>query len=122
MSMKKFNAGTLFALTLIVATNMAFQCERPVPFPEGEHTYCTFVDWLKPLVEKVSSKTEVYRYTYKDETVYLINTCVDCADSMDEVYNCYGEVICQFGGIAGLNSCPDFETTATDKKLIWKNY
>ncbi len=41
---------------------------------------------------------------------------------MDQVYNCQGQVICQFGGIAGLNTCPDFYDTATDKKVIWKNY
>lgn len=126
MSMKKFSAGTFFALTLILLTNMAFQCERPLPFPEGETPYCSFVDWLKPIVEQASienaNKTEIIRYKYKGEIVYYINTCVDCADSMVEIYNCYGEVICQFGGIAGLNTCPDFEDTATEKKLIWKNF
>jgi hypothetical protein len=120
--MKKFSVRTFFALTLILATNMAFQCERPAPFPEGETSYCTFVDWMKPIIEQASNKTEVIRYKYNGETVYYINTCVDCADSMGEVYNCYGEVICKFGGIAGFNTCPDFKTTATEKKLIWKNY
>lgn len=122
MSMKAFNVKTFLGLALIFATNMAFQCDnKPLPFPEGESKYCSDVSWLKDIVEPISSKTEVVRYKYKEETVYLINTCVDCADTMDQVYNCSGQVICQFGGIAGFNTCPDFFDVVTDKKVIWHN-
>ena len=121
MSMKKFSVRTFLVLTLIVATNMAFQCERPLPFPEGESDYCSDTDWLKDITEHASNPTEVIRYKYNGETVYSIEICVGCADSMVEIYNCVGEVICKFGGIAGFNTCPDFYDTATDKKVIWKN-
>ena len=120
--MKAFSVKTFFSLTLIIATNMAFQCERPQPFPEGETDYCSDVDWLKSIREQASNKTEIIRYKYKGETVYYINTCVGCADSMGEVYNCSGQVICQFGGIAGFNTCPDFYDVATDKVVTWKNF
>jgi hypothetical protein len=120
--MKKFSGRTFLALTLIVATNMAFQCENHAPFPEGESNYCSDISWLKEIVEPINTETEVVRYKYKGETVYLVNTCVGCADAMDQVYNCSGQVICQLGGIAGLNTCPDFYDTATDKKVVWKNY
>jgi hypothetical protein len=122
-SMKKSSVKSFFALALIIATNMAFDCERHVPFPEGESNYCSNdLSWLKDKVEPINSETEVVRYKYKGETVYLINTCAGCADSMDEVYNCDGQLICQLGGIAGLNTCPDFYDTATEKEVVWKNY
>jgi hypothetical protein len=37
------------------------------------------------------------------------------------VYACNGDIICQFGGIAGLNTCLDFAERAIKKKVIWKN-
>ena len=114
---------TFFVLTLVVLMNAAFQCETsPLPIPD-ESKYCSNVDWLRAIItsaQQNSTKAEVIRYQYKGETVY-INTCIDCADSMAQVYNCSGEVICQFGGIAGFNTCPDFEDTATQKKVIWRN-
>lgn len=115
---------TIFAMAFLLLANTAFQCETgPLPIPE-ESGYCTNVDWLRAIIESAeqsSTKAEVIRYQYKGETVYLIDTCKGCADSMAQVYNCSGEVICQFGGIAGFNTCPDFEGTATNKKVIWKN-
>ena len=114
---------TVFALALLVLVNTAFRCEAPIIVPE-ESKYCPNIDWLLDIIENAqhsSSKAEVIRYQYKGETVYYINTCIDCADSMAQVYTCSGDVICQFGGIAGFNTCPDFEDTATNKKVIWRN-
>lgn len=71
--------------------------------------------------ETIWSKGEVIRYQYNGQRVYYINTCIDCADSMAQVYSCSGNVICQFGGIAGFNTRPDFEDTTTHKKVLWRN-
>jgi hypothetical protein len=123
VSNNKTRMKILFALALLVLINTAFQCEPRIIIPE-ESKYCSNVDWLRSIIENAqqsNSKTEVIRYQYKGETVYYIDTCLGCADSMRQVYNCPGEVICQFGGIAGFNTCPDFESTATNKKVIWKN-
>ena len=115
---------TFIAFALLILINTAFQCEpRPV-IGEEESEFCSNVDWLREIItntQQNANKTEVIRYLYKGETVYYIDTCVGCADSMGQVYNCAGEVICKFGGIAGFNTCPDFNDTATNKKVIWKN-
>ncbi|MFC0185171.1 hypothetical protein SAMN04515674_112105 [Pseudarcicella hirudinis] len=66
------------------------------------------------------NKIEVYSYEYKGKTVYLFDTCIGCADNMTIVYDCDGKTLCQFGGIAGFNTCPDFEKTAGNKKLVYK--
>src|SRR5688572_15153239 len=115
---------TTIVLMVVVLANCAFHCENsPYPGP-GEPGYCEDTAWLQTIIENAqqnTSKAAVLRYRYQGQTVYHINTCIDCADSMAQVYNCAGEVICQFGGIAGLNTCPDFDDTATNREVIWKN-
>jgi hypothetical protein len=115
---------TTIALMLLVLVSSAYQCEPgPMPMPD-ESAHCAYTGWLTQIIEDAQEspqKAEVIRYKYNGQTVYNINTCLDCADSMAQVYNCSGDVICQFGGIAGFNTCPDFEEKATNKKVIWRN-
>lgn len=83
--------------------------------------------WLKEIktnIEQTSSagKAEIYEYSYKQQKVFWVDTCVDCPDNLITVYNCTGNKMCEFGGIAGVNTCVDFTSEATNKKLLWKNY
>ena len=115
---------TIVILLLLALTITAFQCESSRTVIPEESEYCENVDWLQTIITNAkqnSTKGEVIRFQYKGETVYYIDTCKGCADNMSQVYNCSGEVICKFGGIAGFNTCPDFEATATQKKVIWHN-
>ena len=64
---------------------------------------------------------QIIGYNYNSNDVFLINSCYNCADEMWAVYNCSGEVICQFGGIAGINTCPDFFETATDSTMLFNS-
>lgn len=116
--MKKIITFLLLAVGL-----SAFQCEDGQAILSEESGYCSDLGWLQTIIQNANqntSKAEVIRYRYNNQTVYYINTCLDCADSMAQVYTCAGDVICQFGGIAGLNTCPDFADKATGKKVIWK--
>lgn len=84
---------------------------------------CTDSGWLDGIEKTIvqnGNKGEIYSYRYKNETVYEVNDCLGCADNLVVVMNC-GRKICEFGGIAGLNTCPDFHSMATEKKLVWKN-
>lgn len=107
----------------------AFQCNTtPSVDPEGSEGIAScvknkewFISILDGLKNNADIKSEVIRYTYHGQTVYYIDSCKGCADSMALVYTCSGEVICQFGGIAGFNTCPDFADFAIDKKVIWQN-
>jgi hypothetical protein len=83
--------------------------------------------WLKQIKtgleqSAAAGKAEIYEYTYKQQRVFSVNSCVGCSDSKTDVYNCGGNIMCEFGGIAGLNTCPDFDSQATNKKLLWKNH
>ena len=109
-------------LLIVFLMNTAFQCETPGADDVGDASTCGRSEWLLAIIEGAEqneSKGEIIQYQYKGETVFYINTCFDCADGMTIVYNCAGETKCEFGGIAGLNTCPDFGDTATGKKIIW---
>ncbi|HPH45723.1 MAG TPA: hypothetical protein PLJ60_08400 [Chryseolinea sp.] len=113
---------SLFVIICLI--NTAFQCETPALIEPGDTDTCNNTDWIKTIIANAKAsgnKGEVIQFDYNGEKVFSINTCLDCADTMTEVYNCAGETKCQFGGIAGLNTCPDFADHATNKKIIWSN-
>ncbi len=118
--MKKL-ISLLFIICLI---NTAFQCDSPTPRDAEGPSTCDNSDWLNTAIvnaEKNGNKGEIIRYRYNGNTVYWVDLCIGCADDMVVVYSCAGETLCQFGGIAGLNTCPDFQDKALDKKIIWSN-
>lgn len=65
------------------------------------------------------TKGQVDEYTYKNETVYKVDFCKNCPDNLIQVFNVNGDVLCEFGGIAGTNSCPGFDTGAKFEKTVW---
>ena len=84
------------------------------------------VDWLKALVDNENNTSaensnglEIIQYNYKDSITFLINNCINCADNLTVLYDCEKNKICEFGGIAGLNTCPNFEKEATNEKLLF---
>ena len=118
--MKKF----ISLLLIICLISTAFQCDSPAPGDAEGTSTCNNSDWLNTTIANAKqngNKGEIIRYQYNGETVYLVDLCIGCADDMAVVYSCNGETRCQFGGIAGLNTCPDFADKATDKKIIWSN-
>ena len=91
-------------------------------------TYCPANDgddWLSEMIrdfKRSDQKASIYYYEYKGQPVFAVDSCVGCADAMTTVYNCDKGVVCQFGGIAGMNTCPDWEDEASDERLIYKNF
>lgn len=78
--------------------------------------------WLATIrTQLIESKTpsKIIQYSYKNQLVYWVDSCNGCADNLIQVYNPKGEVICQFGGIAGLNTCIDFDGKAKNPKVLF---
>jgi hypothetical protein len=80
--------------------------------------------WLKKIKTEMQMSEratggQIIRYSYKGNDVFWIDPCHGCADDLISVYNCDGEVICQFGGIGGLNTCPDFHAEASDSTMLF---
>lgn len=85
---------------------------------EASNNLCPDLTWLNHYKSPMS---EIYLNNYKGERVFEINQCVGCSDAMVSVYNCEGKRLCEFGGIGGLNTCPDYEQHSTGSVLYWKN-
>jgi hypothetical protein len=79
--------------------------------------------WIDDVTKSITQngyKGEITKYIFQNQEVYLIRGCLECADYIDEVRNCEGKTICEFGGIVGKNTCPDFDK-ATKVGVVWKN-
>ncbi|WP_397444763.1 DUF6970 domain-containing protein [Polaribacter sp. R77954] len=82
--------------------------------------------WLKAIKENFEKsvslvKKEIILYEYNNAHVFLIDDCNNCADNLSRLYNCEGTIICEFGGIAGVNTCADFEKNAIKIRVLWEN-
>lgn len=117
-------------LLILPALVLAVACNSIPADDSGEQATKTGIScednaWLEGMIqsleEREDQKAQIIRYRYNNETVYLVDDCLGCADAMQIVYTCSGEEHCTFGGIAGLNTCPDFFEKATDRKVIWQN-
>lgn len=84
----------------------------------------TMPDWLNKKIEQFKidnpdGKGQVEKFLYHEQTVYLVDFCVGCPDFLVYVYNEAEEVICEFGGIAGISTCADFAEEAISKGIVW---
>ena len=82
------------------------------------------IEWLKEIhftfqASASPQANKIVQYTYQGECAFYIDNCVTCPDGAQYVYNELQEVLCEFGTIAGLNTCPDFFTEATDELVLW---
>jgi hypothetical protein len=78
--------------------------------------------WLKTIKDDFvasAGQERITQYDYNDETVFLVEDCVNCPDGLAIVYSCEEETLCEFGSIAGLNTCPDFDSTATNEIVLY---
>ena len=102
-----------------------FACDPEPDLKDCSENPTENIKWLKELIEKENNTTdsnglEIVQYNYKDQTVFLVEDCIkNCSDGLAIVYDCEQNVLCEFGGIAGLNTCPDFEDNATEKRFYF---
>lgn len=109
----------VFFFSLLYIALSSFTCEDSTALP------CSDSDWLEQRITSMkvrssAGKAYVAQYFYKGQTVILIDDCSNCSDAMQVVYDCNGNELCQFGGIAGLNTCPDFESSAKFVKTLFE--
>jgi len=73
------------------------------------------ITWLSDLVSRYVSNQipgSIELYCYNNQEVFLISDCIVCTDPLSVAYDRDKNEICRFGGIAGVNTCPDFEDEA----------
>ncbi len=84
------------------------------------------IAWLKAIVDNESrinriGSIRITQYTYKGGTAFLIDDCIGngCADNLATLYDCEKNKLCEFGGVAGVNTCTDFENEAINPILLY---
>ncbi len=85
----------------------------------------TELSWLKEIKDNAeqseSDTSEIYFCIYEEKEGFLIDLCVQCPDALTVFYDCEGNVLCEFGGYLGTNTCPDFDEKISKKELLWKH-
>ena len=103
---------------------IAGSCDQNKKTDQSPATKADYPQWVKEMMssfEKENAHAEILQYTYNGKTVFMVSMCYQCPDAIDAVYDENNNVLCQFGGIDGRNTCPDFDQKASDKKIVWRN-
>ena len=117
-------------LTLVLLVVAPYSCEQDMELADMQ--VCNVenpledLQWLKDIKQTIQismgpAGTQIIQYTYEGNPVFWVDLCYMCPDGLIQVYNCEGEVICEFGGIDGKNTCIDFETEATDSTNLFRS-
>jgi hypothetical protein len=64
----------------------------------------------------------IYQYDFNGQQVYYVTA--PCCDQLNTLYDANCNVVCKpSGGITGKGDgkCPDFNTSKSNEKLIWKD-
>ncbi len=78
-------------------------------------------DEIKNASRGGAKEAKVTQYLYNGENVFAFDPGVVYPDIMYTIVNEDCEVVCQFGGFAGLNTCPNFLENAELIGVIWEN-
>ena len=117
----------IFRNFIIIVLSLSLVCScnsdnnsHPVCNSENPLEDLTWLKEIKTVFELNMSiaGTQIIQYQYKGEYVFWIDDCFHCADGLVVVRNCDEEIICEFGGIDGRNTCPDFQEHATDSTML----
>ena len=86
----------------------------------------TEIGWLKELKQTFDQSTQaagarIIQYEYNDQCVFLIDDCYNCADGLLRVFDAEQNLLCEFGGIDGRNTCPDFYEKASKQVILYSN-
>lgn len=84
------------------------------------------IAWLKELKTTFDQRagaagSQIIQYTYEGECVYLIDDCYQCPDALNLVFDKDKNLLCEFGGIDGRDTCPGFLDNATNKIVLYSN-
>jgi len=81
------------------------------------------IEWISKIVAEFEANQTlsfIELYSYEGQKIFLIAHCVICSDGLTVACDCDQNTVCKFGGIAGFNTCPDFEEKAIFIKDIFR--
>lgn len=103
------------SLFLIISCSKNNSCDVNNPLSD--------LEWMEQMVDNFKQdeiRQRIQHFVFENEDVYLVEDCMDiCADALTIAYNCEGTSVCEFGGIDGRNTCPDFQSKAAFQKTLY---
>lgn len=111
------------AILLIAILLMAFSCEDDFITTCNTNDPLEELDWLKEIKNRLEMSAsaagyEIIQYSYQGNDVFWVDDCYQCSDEPIQIYDCEGNVICEFGGINSPNTCTDFDSVASNSYVL----
>lgn len=82
------------------------------------------LNWMTYLIDIYGNNTlerEIFKCTYKEQEGFPIDLYVGYPVGLLEFYDHVGNVICEFSGFDGRNTCPGFKNSISDMELIYSD-
>ncbi len=121
---------TTFIKYILISSLLFVSCNKDDA--PNESTFCAEdplqeIEWLKNLVANEtntdstnSSGLEIIKYEYQNNLAFSINNCIDnCSGALTRIFDCDQNLICEFGGITGVDTCADFFKDAKNTTILF---
>ena len=103
-------------LLIVLAAFLLFNCDNnddQIEVPRCLQSNINFILTSSPIIPR----DKIKKYSFNGEDVYLIETFIPDVPSVVTKLNC--EIICEFGGVIGVETCQDFYDNAIFKEIVW---
>ncbi|WP_286757061.1 hypothetical protein [Roseivirga sp. UBA838] len=113
--MKKLIASTFLLLLALSCDNKGIPVDLPSCIQDQIKTVALNSNVRSP------ERASVEAYLYNGQRVYVFNPGSGYADWLYTFYNEDCQVVCESGGFAGVNTCPDFNEKAEFLGVVWRD-
>ena len=114
----------LWLFTVLVGLFTNFTCESEYPECKGNYPCCMQDDielYRKDYQAHESWMAYIVKYDYEGQPIYMFDPGPQYADWLIEYVDEDCNVLCERGGIAGIDTCSDYELTPIDTIYISGN-
>ena len=112
-------------IIMFVLSIVFFSCEKKIEKEVCFNKDPFELEWLQDAKDELIADTtlqlqqSIIMYKYNEEYVFHVDDCHACPDFGVSIMDCNKNQICFFGGIGGLNTCPDFYDFYTEIDTIY---
>jgi len=104
---------TLLSVVVLLCISCEKSDDSKVEYPACLQSSIDFILRSAPIIPREKIK----KYLYNGEEVFLIDTFISDVPAVVVTWDCV--TICEFGGVLGGNTCPDFHENAIFIKTVW---
>ena len=115
---------------LLICVVMLCSCNKddaPNPLKVCANDPLQEIQWLQKRIQNEttsanSSGLEIIQYQYQNSLAFSINDCTNnCSDALTRIFDCEQNLICEKGGISGIDTCADFFKEAKNSVILFSS-